>query len=149
MLRPILCAKRSLKESIQWLHQNNFIDYQLTGYTYTIRIIPKGQSIAIPREWLHSIQAHHSSSEAVGWENVVKLLLWYLKCKPDQTVTNAIISNELGVSESTIISSKNVLRNELNAIETKKYVPSTVLALKIARTFGKPVEEVFQLEEGE
>ena len=119
MLRPILCAKRSLKESIQWLHQNNFIDYQLTGYTYTIRIIPKGQSIAIPREWLHSIQAHHSSSEAVGWENVVKLLLWYLKCKPDQTVTNAIISNELGVSESTIISSKNVLRNELNAIETK------------------------------
>lgn len=27
-------------------------------------------------------------------------------------------------------------------------MPSTVLALKIARTFGKAVEEVFQLEEG-
>lgn len=28
-------------------------------------------------------------------------------------------------------------------------MPSTVQALKIARTFGKAVEEVFQLEKGE
>jgi putative transcriptional regulator len=30
-----------------------------------------------------------------------------------------------------------------------KYVPSTILSLKIARYFEKPVEEIFQLEEGD
>ena len=33
--------------------------------------------------------------------------------------------------------------------EAGRFVPSTVLALKIARIFGKPVEQVFQLEEGD
>lgn len=43
----------------------------------------------------------------------------------------------------------NVSRQTINAIELKKFIPSTVLALKIAKVFNKPVEEVFQLEEGE
>ena len=42
-----------------------------------------------------------------------------------------------------------VSRQTINAIETKKYVPSAVLALKSARVFGKAVEEVFSLEEGD
>lgn len=42
-----------------------------------------------------------------------------------------------------------VSRQTINAIEAGKYVPSTVLALKICRVFGKPLEEVFQLEEGD
>jgi putative transcriptional regulator len=41
----------------------------------------------------------------------------------------------------------NVSRQTINAIESNKYVPSTVLALKMARLFGKTVEEIFQLEE--
>lgn len=41
----------------------------------------------------------------------------------------------------------NVSRQTINTIESGKYVPSTVLALKIARIFGKPVEEIFELEE--
>jgi putative transcriptional regulator len=41
----------------------------------------------------------------------------------------------------------NVSRQTINAIELKKFVPSTVLALKIAKVFNKPVEEIFQLEE--
>lgn len=40
-----------------------------------------------------------------------------------------------------------VSRQSINAIEARKYVPSTVLALKIARVFEKPLEAVFQLEE--
>jgi len=40
-----------------------------------------------------------------------------------------------------------VARQTINAIEANKYVPSTVLALKIARVFSKPVEEVFMLED--
>jgi putative transcriptional regulator len=41
----------------------------------------------------------------------------------------------------------HVSRQTINAIELKKFVPSTVLALKIAKVFNKPVEEIFQLEE--
>ncbi len=40
-----------------------------------------------------------------------------------------------------------VSRQTINTIESGKYVPSTVLALKIAKIFGKPVEEIFELEE--
>jgi len=39
-----------------------------------------------------------------------------------------------------------VSRQTINAIEKKKYVPSTVLALKIARYFEKPVEHIFKLD---
>jgi len=41
----------------------------------------------------------------------------------------------------------SVSRQTINAIETGKYVPSTVLALKIAKFFGKSVEDIFSLEE--
>lgn len=40
-----------------------------------------------------------------------------------------------------------VSRQAINAIELGKYIPSTVLALKIARFFGKSVEEIFQLND--
>lgn len=42
-----------------------------------------------------------------------------------------------------------VSRQTINAIESCKYVPSAVLAMKIARTFEKPVESIFTLEEGD
>ncbi len=40
----------------------------------------------------------------------------------------------------------SVSRQTINAMESNKYVPSTVLALKIARLFGKKVEDIFELE---
>ncbi|MDO9376474.1 MAG: helix-turn-helix transcriptional regulator [Bacteroidota bacterium] len=40
----------------------------------------------------------------------------------------------------------SVSRQTINAMEANKYVPSTVLALKIARVFEKPVETIFLLE---
>ncbi|SEQ77369.1 helix-turn-helix transcriptional regulator [Pedobacter rhizosphaerae] len=42
-----------------------------------------------------------------------------------------------------------VSRQTINTIESGKYVPSTVLALKMAKVFGKPVDEIFELEEGD
>lgn len=39
-----------------------------------------------------------------------------------------------------------VSRNSVNAIETGRYEPSLTLAMRIARVFGKPVEEIFFLE---
>lgn len=52
--------------------------------------------------------------------------------------TQAELAEKIGVS-----------RQAVNAIETGKFIPSTVLALKMAKVFGTPVEEVFQLEEGD
>jgi putative transcriptional regulator len=40
-----------------------------------------------------------------------------------------------------------VTRQAINSIELGKYVPSTVLALKISKYFGKTVNEIFLLEE--
>ncbi|MDO8967655.1 MAG: helix-turn-helix transcriptional regulator [Algoriphagus sp.] len=42
-----------------------------------------------------------------------------------------------------------VSRQTINSIEAGKYVPSTVLALKISKVFGVGLEEVFELEEGD
>jgi len=42
-----------------------------------------------------------------------------------------------------------VTRKTVNTIENGVYVPSTVLALKMAKAFGAAVEDLFLLPEGE
>ncbi len=42
-----------------------------------------------------------------------------------------------------------VTRQTINAIESGKYVPSTVLALKMSAVFGKSVNDVFMLDEND
>ena len=51
-------------------------------------------------------------------------------------MTQQQLANETGVTRQTII-----------AIEAGKYAPSLPLAFKIARTFGMPIEGVFQYED--
>lgn len=55
----------------------------------------------------------------------------------------------LDITQADLAEKINVSRQTINAIESNKYVPSTILALKIARIFGKSVEEVFELEEND
>ena len=50
-------------------------------------------------------------------------------------LTQAKLAEIIGVSRQT-----------MNAMELNKYVPSTVLALKISITFKKSVNEIFYLE---
>lgn len=50
-------------------------------------------------------------------------------------LTQQELAEKIGVSRQTI-----------NAIESNKYVPSTVLAMKMARLFKKNVEEIFELD---
>ena len=50
--------------------------------------------------------------------------------------TQQDLAEKIGVSRQTI-----------NAIESNKYVPSTILALKMAKLFKKNVDELFLLEE--
>jgi len=51
------------------------------------------------------------------------------------------------ISQEELAKLISVSRQTINAMEKGKYVPSTVLALKLARYFEKPVEEIFTLEE--
>ena len=53
-----------------------------------------------------------------------------------QNITQADLAEKVGVSRQTI-----------NSIEIGKYVPSTLLALKIARVFNISVDEIFILED--
>ncbi|MEZ4926784.1 MAG: helix-turn-helix transcriptional regulator [Saprospiraceae bacterium] len=55
----------------------------------------------------------------------------------------------LQISQAELAEKVQVTRQTINAIELGKYAPSAVLAMKIARVFGKAVEEVFQLEEND
>lgn len=43
----------------------------------------------------------------------------------------------------------NVSRQTINALEAGKYVPSTVLSLKLAKLFDKTVNDIFELEDGD
>ena len=53
----------------------------------------------------------------------------------------------LNLTQELLAEKIAVSRQTINAMEANKYVPSTVLALKIARVFNKPVEQIFFLEE--
>jgi putative transcriptional regulator len=55
-----------------------------------------------------------------------------------KNITQEDLAREIGVT-----------RQAINSIELGKYVPSTVLALKLSRYFGKPVNELFTLEESD
>ena len=53
----------------------------------------------------------------------------------------------LDITQAQLAEKAQVSRQTINAIEAGKYVPSTVLSLKIASIFQKPLEEVFELED--
>ena len=56
---------------------------------------------------------------------------------------------EARMTQQQLAEAAGVSRQTINSIEQAKYVPSALLAMKIARYFGKPVEEIFSLEDGE
>ena len=56
---------------------------------------------------------------------------------------------EMDLTQEELAKRIGVSRQSINAIESGRYVPSTVLALKMAQVFGKPVEEVFMLDEND
>ena len=56
------------------------------------------------------------------------------EARTEADITQEDLSTKIGVSRQTII-----------AIEKGNYVPSVLLALKIAKVFRKPVEELFSI----
>jgi len=51
-------------------------------------------------------------------------------------MTQQELADRIGCTRQTVI-----------VLEQSRYVPSLLLALRIARVFGKPVEEIFTLDE--
>lgn len=51
-------------------------------------------------------------------------------------LTQEQLAKKIGVSRQTI-----------NSIEKNRYVPSTILALKLSEVFNKPVNDIFFLDE--
>lgn len=58
--------------------------------------------------------------------------------RAERNWTQADLAERVGVSRQTI-----------NAIETDKYDPSLPLAFKLARLFGIPIEQIFQVEDND
>ncbi len=54
---------------------------------------------------------------------------------------------EVNITQQQLADAVGVSRQTIVAIEKNRFLPSTPLALKISRFFGKPVECIFILEE--
>ena len=54
---------------------------------------------------------------------------------------------EVRMTQQQLAEAIGVSRQTINAIESGKFVPSTVLALKMAHVFEKPVEDIFMLDD--
>jgi putative transcriptional regulator len=61
-----------------------------------------------------------------------------LELRRQAQATQEDLARELGVSRQTV-----------NAIENGRYNPSLILALKMSRLLGQPVEQIFALDETE
>lgn len=65
-------------------------------------------------------------------------------------ITNTIRRNRFDADEMTqkqLAEITGVTRQTILAIEAGKYAPTLELAFRIARAFGKPLEEVFTYED--
>ena len=51
------------------------------------------------------------------------------------------------ITQAELAEKVNVSRQTINSIEIGKFIPSTLLALKIAAVFQTPVDSIFMLEE--
>ena len=55
------------------------------------------------------------------------------------------LRKSVGLTQQELSDTADVSRKSINAVENGVYIPSTLLALKIARTLDCSVEDLFQL----
>lgn len=53
----------------------------------------------------------------------------------------------LNLTQEDLAKKIGVSRQTINSIETNRYVPSTLLSLKLSRLFNKPINDFFILED--
>lgn len=56
------------------------------------------------------------------------------------------LRGERGLTQAALADAVGVSRKTINTVENGVFLPSTLLALKIARALGRPVEEIFFLD---
>lgn len=56
---------------------------------------------------------------------------------------------KLNITQQDLAEKVGVSRQTINSIESEKYVPSTLLAIKISEIFKTTVNEIFKLENGD
>ena len=56
--------------------------------------------------------------------------------------------DELGLTQAALAERVGVSRKTINTVENGVFVPSTLLALKLAAALGRPVEALFRVERG-
>ena len=52
-----------------------------------------------------------------------------------------------GLTQEALADLVGVTRKTINTVERGRFVPSTILALRLARALGVPVEKLFELRE--
>lgn len=57
------------------------------------------------------------------------------------------LREEMGLTQEDVAQRLKVTRQTINAIENDKYNPTLTLAFKLARLFGRPIEEIFDATE--
>lgn len=55
----------------------------------------------------------------------------------------------LGITQEELAEKIQVSRQTISSIEKNRYIPSTMLALKLSRLFKKPVNDFFELEDSD
>ena len=65
------------------------------------------------------------------------------------SITNRVkeLRGELGWTQQQLAEAVGVSRQSINSIERNRYVPSLPLALKFAKVFDRPTDDIFTLEE--
>ena len=111
--------REQLRSAIESLTSKGFLSCDTRGRTHHLKVIPKETEVRLPRPWVQSVIRHNYSSESVAFTQVLKVFRWITQNRME-VVTNAMIAAELGISESTVCSAKNVLQHEYENIIKKK-----------------------------
>ena len=111
--------REQLRSAIESLTSKGFLSCDTRGRTHHLTVIPKATEVQFPRPWVQSVVRHDYSSETVAFAQVLKVFLWIVQNDMD-VVTNAMIAEDLKISESTICAAKNVLQYEYENITRKK-----------------------------
>ena len=56
---------------------------------------------------------------------------------------------KMNITQAQLAELAKVSRQTVNAMELGKYVPSTVLSLRLAKIFGVEISQIFQLEDSD
>lgn len=59
------------------------------------------------------------------------------------------LRKEIGINQEELAKALKVSRQTIGSLENGRYNPSIILAFKIARYFGKSIEDIFIYEEEE